>query len=277
LDIVMVMGIQGAGKSVHVRRFVDSGYERLNRDERGGTLRGLARALDERLHAGGTRFVLDNTYLTRALRSHVLDVARTHGATARCIWLDTPLEAAQRNAVWRLLERHGHLPEPDELAQLARQDPNTFAPTVQLRSRRELEPPDRDEGFDEIEIVSFTRSADPGAERAGLALAWDALGSGAPKAPRELPDDAPVLVFAFSDEALDGAVVSERLGRQVELAICGHGGGPPRCWCRPPLPGLILPWQRRQRIDPARSLLIGASPAHRRIADTLGFAYRDGI
>jgi hypothetical protein len=273
----MVMGIQAAGKSVHVRRFVDSGHERLNRDERGGTLRGLARTLDERLHAGGTRFVLDNTYLTRALRSHVLDVARTHGATVRCIWLDTPLEAAQRNAVWRLLERHGQLPEPDELAKLARSDPNAFAPTVQLRARRELEPPEPDEGFDEIQIVSFTRTADPGADRAGLALAWNALGPIAEGALRELEDDAPVLVFAWADEALAPEAVQQRLGRPAELAICGHGGGPPRCWCRPPLPGLILPWQRRERIDPARSLLIGASPAHRRIAETLGFAYRDGI
>ena len=35
------MGLAGAGKSTYARRFVDEGYLRLNRDEAGGSLRGL--------------------------------------------------------------------------------------------------------------------------------------------------------------------------------------------------------------------------------------------
>jgi hypothetical protein len=84
-DVVVVMGIPGAGKSRVAEEYVSRGYLRLNRDERGGTLRGLAGALDEALSSGAERVVLDNTYLTRAARSYVIDTATEHGVQARCI------------------------------------------------------------------------------------------------------------------------------------------------------------------------------------------------
>jgi D-glycero-D-manno-heptose 1,7-bisphosphate phosphatase len=59
----------------------------------------------------------------------------------------------------------------------------------------------------------------------------------------------------------------------VEVALCPHPAGPPTCWCRPPLPGLLLAFARANRVDPARSTLIGASPAHRTLATTLGARY----
>jgi histidinol phosphatase-like enzyme len=62
-------------------------------------------------------------------------------------------------------------------------------------------------------------------------------------------------------------------GTPVEAALCPHGGGPPRCWCRPPLPGLPLAFARAHDIDLASSVLIGASPAHRTLAGALGARY----
>jgi histidinol phosphatase-like enzyme len=59
----------------------------------------------------------------------------------------------------------------------------------------------------------------------------------------------------------------------VETAVCPHGGGPPACWCRPPLPGLPLAFARAHGVDPARSILVGASTAHRTMATTLGSRY----
>src|SRR4051794_17326411 len=69
-EVVLVMGIPGAGKSRVAEDYVARGYVRLNRDEREGSLPALAAALDECLAAGARRVVLDNTYLTRAARSH---------------------------------------------------------------------------------------------------------------------------------------------------------------------------------------------------------------
>ena len=99
------MGIPGCGKSRVAEEYSARGYLRLNRDERGGSLRDLAKALEEELSSQAVRIVLDNTYLTRAARSYVVEAAHRHGARARCIWLDTPLAQAQVNLVERLLDR----------------------------------------------------------------------------------------------------------------------------------------------------------------------------
>ena len=106
------MGIPGAGKSRIAEEYVERGYVRLNRDERGGTLRALLAPLEEALAAPEPRVVLDNTYLTRDSRSYVLDAAARHGAPVRCVWLDTPLAQAQVNLTARLLDRFGQLPPP---------------------------------------------------------------------------------------------------------------------------------------------------------------------
>ena len=92
--------------------YLARGYLRLNRDERGGTLRELADELERRLDAGARRVVLDNTYLTRAARSYVIETAARHGVRTRCVWLDTPLAQAQVNLVERLLERFGVAAQP---------------------------------------------------------------------------------------------------------------------------------------------------------------------
>ncbi len=174
-EVVLVMGIPGAGKSRLAAEYVARGYVRLNRDERGGGLRELAGALDEELSSGAQRVVLDNTYLTRAARNYVIEAAIRHSIPTRCIWLDTPLAQAQVNLVERLLERFGTLPTPDELRALARREPGSLTPTSQMRTLRELEPPSADEGFSEVEMVPFARAGLAGRTRRGVFVAAPAL------------------------------------------------------------------------------------------------------
>ncbi len=170
-DIVLVMGIPGAGKSHIAEEYAARGYVRLNRDERGGSLRDIAAALDGELSSGARQVVLDNTYLTRAARSYVIEVAGKHGVAARCIWLDTPLAQAQANLVERLLERFGSLPAPELLRARARLEPGLLAPTSQMRALRELEPPHDDEGFASVEQVVFERSPSARGSRSGVFVA----------------------------------------------------------------------------------------------------------
>ena len=265
-DVVLVMGIPGAGKSVVAEGYAARGYQRLNRDERGGTLRDLANALDEQLAAGARQVVLDNTYLTRASRSHVLEAAAGHSLAARCIWLDTPLAQAQVNMVERLLERFGSLPSPDELKEIARREPSLLAPTSQMRAFRELEPPSKDEGFAAVEVTPFTRGPSKG--RSGVFVA-------AAAADRFRPEraGAPHLIFDWSPEGARPIEIPRSITGPAEVAICVHGGGPPVCWCRPPLPGLPLAFARAHGVDPSRSVLVGTSPAHKTLATTLGARY----
>ncbi|HEX5146388.1 MAG TPA: AAA family ATPase, partial [Conexibacter sp.] len=207
---------------------------------------------DDALRRGTTRVVLDNTYLTRAQRSVVVETAAGHGVPVRCLWLDTPLAQAQVNMIERLLDRFGGLPSPEELRTHARREPGLHTPTSQMRAARELEEPDEDEGFATIERIAFERDPRPGDP--GVFVAASVLDRYRPES------DAPHLVFDW------------RPGDPGphEHAVCAHPGGPPVCWCRPPLPGLLLDLARRHGISPQRSLVVGASSAHRTLAKTLG-------
>jgi histidinol phosphatase-like enzyme len=71
----------------------------------------------------------------------------------------------------------------------------------------------------------------------------------------------------------DASRLSAVLHQRVSTALCPHAAGPPVCWCRPPLPGLIQSFARTHTIDVSRSTLVGAGPAHRTLAKTLGATY----
>jgi aryl-alcohol dehydrogenase-like predicted oxidoreductase len=278
-EVLVVMGIPGAGKARVAGDHVARGYTRLNRDERGGSLRQLADALEEELASGALRVVLDNTYLTRASRSYVIEAADRHGLPTRCVWLDTPLAQAQINMVARLLDLHGALPSPEELRELARREPGMLTPTSQMRAQRELEPPSPDEGWATIEHVPFERTASERSGGAGVFVAAAALTQPAWK--EHGRGDLPHLVYDWSPggtvEALDPAVADlrETVSAPVEAALCPHPAGPPTCWCRPPLPGLPLAFARKHGIDPSRSTLLGTGPAHKTLAGALGATYVD--
>jgi aryl-alcohol dehydrogenase-like predicted oxidoreductase len=287
-EIVLMVGVAGAGKSRAAETYVARGYERLNRDTAGGSLRAIAQRLDERLGSGASRFVLDNTYVTRASRSDVLRVAARHGARVRCVFFDTPLHEAQVNVVLRMLERFGRVPAPEEIASLARSEPAALAPHALSRMTREFEPAALDEGFSDIASIPFVREH-PSGRRAGIIAPLAAFEGGAgleielSRLIAASPEGAPCLLFAWrpgADEsflaALQASVQSlaQSSDRAIEIACCPHPAGPPICWCRPPLPALFLSFARRHMVDLRASILYGSSPTERTIARVLGMSLR---
>jgi aryl-alcohol dehydrogenase-like predicted oxidoreductase/predicted kinase len=278
-DVVIVMGIPGAGKSRLADEYVQRGYVRLNRDERGGSLRALAVELDKQLADGVRHAILDNTYLSRATRSRVVEVAGRYSLAVRCVWLDTPLAQAQVNLVERLLERFGSLPPPEQIRDAARREPWLMLPTSQMRALRELEPPSTDEGFTAVETVPFDRVPADGGRPGVFVGAAATTRHGVAQALADAHPSMPHLLFDWTpggDLSALGSqadLVSTAVAGPVEVAVCPHPGGPPSCWCRPPLPGLPLAFARIHGIDPTRSILIGCSHAHRTLATALGARY----
>ncbi len=269
-EIVLVMGMQGSGKSTIARAYEARGYLRLNRDERGGSMQKIHAALDEALAGGHTKVVLDNTYPTRASRAAVVEIAARHAAAVHCLFLDTPRPTAERNVVRRLLERNGELPPPSVLERRSSTDPQLFGPSVLFRYERALERPEEDEGFATLEIRPFD-DLDAGFGEAEVVLVAEACLEMLPPL-----GEVPLLVVGWCGDRPVGearSAIEARLrarGLVGDVALCDHPGGPPVCWCRPPRPGLALSWMRARGASRARTKLYGQSPTDRELAASLG-------
>ena len=304
IEKVRLVGPGGAGKSTVAEEFVERGFHRLNRDAAGGSLADLADSLDAGLADSPGNWVLDNTYAARAARHNVIASAVRHGARVRCVHLTTSLADAQINAVTRLLEAHGSLPTPEDIRARGRTDHRYFGPDAQFRYERQMEPPTLDEGFDAIEERTFHRRSNPGFDRPAVIFEYDGvLCSSASGAAAILhPDDVVisavrreeilrledegnvVLAIAWRPQLSAGNVTfdllqacfertRELLGTNVDIDFCPHAAGPPVCWCRKPLPGLVLQFALRYRLDLGNTTLVGRSQADRTLATRLGMRY----
>jgi hypothetical protein len=176
-----------------------------------------------------------------------------------------------------MIALHGSLPTPDELRDLARSTEGVMAPTSQMRTARELEPPASDEGFASVDEVAFQRVDADQDRGAGVLVAAPALDHAGWEAAVAAADPAaPHLLFDWRPDGtprdLDGgaAQLTDVVSGEVSQAVCPHGGGPPRCWCRPPLPGLALAFAAAHGLAPARLVVIGSGPAPRTLANALG-------
>lgn len=281
-EVVVAMGLAGSGKSSFAEAWMaERGARgqratRLNRDALGGTLRGIAKRLHEELASGVGAVILDNTYLGRAARADVLRIAARHGARTRCVHFDTPVDEALHNVALRMLSRHGRLVEPSEWAALAKRDPGLVLPTSLYRMTRELEPPSLDEGWDALERVPFVRRPVDG--RDALVLSLELPPAVAAEAIATAPPGAPILFIGFRPEGARAGWVDEVRARvdalaapgPVELGVCTHGGGPPVCYCRPPLPGLFLAFAAKHGADARRTTFVTNVSACRTMAQRLG-------
>ena len=308
-EVVMVMGVQGAGKSSLVQAYEDAGYARLNRDLIGGKLDDLVPMLEDLLAQGRTRVVLDNTYATRLSRRPVIRAAHRAAVPVRCHYLATPVREALINIVMRVLDRYDRLLGPDDLKELAKSDPNLPPPAALARFAAQLETPMVDEGFALVEEVPFERRPAPELSGKAKALLLDVDGTLRQTRSGEIyptdPDDIEVLpgrrerlqqwlddgwqLFFVSNQSgvASGKLSAEQaeacFERTIELlglpvtdaAYCPHPAFPANCFCRKPMPGMGIALARKHGLDPTQWVMVGDMPSDQAFAEAIGATYHD--
>jgi len=145
------------------------------------------------------------------------------------------------------------------------------------------------EGFSRVDVVPFVRQRSPEFVNRAVIVSCDDAGDLARLAPRlrKFRDAGyRLLGVSWQPEIAEGkrspdgvkamfAGECERLALDVDVECCPHAAGPPRCWCRKPLPGLGVALVVEHRLDAARSLYVGRSRLDRTFAQRLGFSFRD--
>jgi predicted kinase len=137
-ELVVMVGLQGCGKSTWVREHLAATHVVVSKDHWPNARRReqrQTRVVAEHL-AAGRSVVVDNTNPRREDREPLVELARGAGVRARAVWLDVPVATClERN-----LAREGRARVPLEGV---------------LATRRRLVPPTTEEGFVRIDVLSL--------------------------------------------------------------------------------------------------------------------------
>jgi len=134
MEVVVFVGLQGAGKSTHYRERFAATHVLVSKDLLRNNRRPQRRQMQliEAALRDGRSVVVDNTNPTVEDRAALIGLARAFGATVAVVLFETPLdECLRRNA-----ERAGRARVPDAAIR---------------NTARRLRWPTADEGFDRME------------------------------------------------------------------------------------------------------------------------------
>ncbi|HKQ37376.1 MAG TPA: AAA family ATPase [Verrucomicrobiae bacterium] len=134
MEMVLFIGVPASGKSSFYKERFFLSHVRINRDML--KTRRREELLIRACFDGKTKFVVENTNLTRVVRA--------------------PYIALAKNAEFRVVGYFFDLPAPEAVNRnKARPEPERVPAVAIWAARKRLEPPTLDEGFDELHTVTF--------------------------------------------------------------------------------------------------------------------------
>lgn len=139
-EMIIMVGIPGSGKSSFVKKFIKpQNYEIINRD----TFKTMPLCLSEctKYLKSGKSVVIDNTNPSIEAREKFISLAKQNNYTCRCFIMNTDINLAKHNALYRHYVSKGEISLIPEI--------------VYNKYRKNYEAPNKEEGFESIIEVDF--------------------------------------------------------------------------------------------------------------------------
>jgi HAD superfamily hydrolase (TIGR01662 family) len=301
-QIIIVMGINAAGKTSTIFQVCKRPCQRINRDITGGDLEGLVEVAADALANNVETVVLDNTYPTKASRASIIKLAKEIGAKISCYWVTTSLEDAQLNACFRMIRKYKKLLGPQDFKIV--KDPNAFPPAALFHYRKVFEKPTTAEGFDEVIEVPFVRTWTPEYKNKALILDYDgvlreSLGeyeyptklseikvkSAMMKVIEDFKKKGYIILGASNQSGIAKGILSEdmaikcfeetnrQLNVKIDFLYCPHSIPPVSCYCRKPHAGMGAVFIEKYKLRPADCIMVGDQTTDKTFAERCGFKF----
>lgn len=300
-EIILFVGYPASGKSTEAQKYIDRGYYNLNRDKLGGSLKDINKRLEELIVTGTTKFVLDNTYPTKASRKPIIELGQKYGLRVVCLHETTSIENSQFNAALRIIKQEGRLLNPDEITKST--NPKVIPAAAIFNYRRKFQKPEESEGFDEIKKVRFKRKIDDTYVNRAIFFDYDSIRE--TKSGRKYPIDKNDIVikpgrqaalsdwkakgyklFGISNQSgigkemfteLDATALFEYTNELLDNIVdgykfCPHDSYPIQCHCKKPMPGIGVEFIEKYKLDPADCYMIVGETADNTFAKRCGFS-----
>jgi len=298
MKTVLVLGFPASGKTTVTQQFVDQGFIRLNRDDRGGTIIDLIPLMEKALK-NKENVVLDNLFATVDSRAPFIAAAKKCGAEVECHWMQTTIEEAQFNYCMRSMKHHG------EVLASKSGDPGTFPPAVIFKYRKEFQKPNTDEGFSKIEKVKFQRIMDAEYVNKALILDYDGtlrncvggngkfpvsqdqveLLPGRTEKLTEYKKQGYILCGASNQSGVAKGDLTEQtatelfeytnklLKHDIDFQFDTSAVPPIRSWSRKPLPGLGVHFVHKYKLNPYETIMVGDLKSDETFAKRCNFQF----
>lgn len=309
-EVLMVMGPPASGKGTLASRLTDN-HTVLNRDKAGGKVIDLLPKMEHAIKSKNS-VILDNLFATIESRKPFIDLARKLNVPIHAHLMDTKIEDATINALWRMIDRHQRVflsPEDIKNDPKAKNSPNIFPIAVLFKYKKEAQSPSTGEGFTSVQKHKFVRNP-LGDEYKHSAVIFDYDGTlrtssgqydfptqesevqlmpGRREKILQIVNANNGLILGVSNQSgIARKQVTEEnarrcferthellnMGLLVDVYYCPHNV-PPSCYCRKPQSGIGVWLIYKYKLDPKKVTFVGDQTTDKTWADRLGFNYVD--
>lgn len=313
--IIILIGFQASTKSTATKEILSnvSNAVVLSRDTEGGTVESLVPKA-EKLIQDGKVVILDNTNLTKKTRKLFIDLAKKLNIPIDAQYFKTTIEDCQIRHLKRMYEKFGEIFQTGTSTKY-KKDPHCFGSVVLFKARKDLEEPNKAEGFTKIimrNVSPITWDKNIYKNKAlfldidGTIRETEHLPNKYPTHPDEVQLIHPAekmreklesyrkqgyyLIGVSNQSGISKEIVTvsqvdeifERtrslLGYSAEefpILYCPHRAAPITCFCRKPQTGMAMECIMKLKINPEESIMVGDMKTDEEIAKRLNIKYYD--